>query len=121
MSVVWPWTDKQPGIEKMVPDMEVWTLRANVPDPTDIFHSCDGNLTDCAWTKKKEVYSHHWFKKGEPPPHIIKMTLLEFLKANYRETSGMNPFWTIGRHEFLDKWIGIHGHGMEIVGARSVV
>lgn len=116
MSVIWPWTDKQKGIELMVPEMVVWTIRANEPADS-IFASCNSQLADCAWTKRKEVFSHHWFEKGKPPPHIIRTTLLEFLKMNYAETTGMNPFWTIGRMEFLEKWCLAHGHRSEIMNA----
>ena len=116
MAVVWPWTPAQEGIEKMLPDMIVWTIRANEP-PGSIFESCHEQLADCAWTSRKEVFDHHWFEKGKPPPSIIKMTLLEFLIANYRETSGMNPFWVMGRYDFLSKWSAIHGHEREILDA----
>jgi len=119
MAVVWPWSGKQEHIENMDPDMYVWTIRANEPDPTSIYTSIDGLLCDCAWTKRKEIYSHHWFEKGKPQPHILSMTLLEYLKLNLAEVEGMNPFWTIGRHEFLDAWTGHHGHHGEIATALA--
>jgi hypothetical protein len=113
MSVVWVWTDKQEGLDKMVPDMEVWTIRANEQEGS-LFASCDNQLADCAWTQRKEVYGHHWFEKGKPQPHILKMTLLEYIKLNLEEIRGMNPFWTVGRHNFLDAWTNIHGHEIDV-------
>lgn len=120
MTVVSPWHGKQGGIEHMLPDMTVWTIRANHPDPSDIWYDCDGNLCDTAWTKRQEVYHHHWFEKGKPPPHIIKTTLLEYLKMHFAEIQGMNPFWDVGRMEFLDRWTTVHGHWMEISTAGKV-
>ena len=81
------------------PETQVYTMRL-----TDDMIS--NLLCDSCWTDKNEVTSHFWNKRPNKKESIkyISMTFRKYIEKHVKELSGMNPFWSIGRIEFLDKY-----------------
>jgi hypothetical protein len=99
------------------PDLTVYTLRLTRAWGDD----CD-NLCDVCWTTAAEVESHHWRRTDPPDPRdegvdfsdmemqaeVLTMTFGEYVGRHCWEIRGMNPFFDLGRSEFLDKWRAHH-------------
>lgn len=108
--IIWPWTDKQEHVDKLKPDLKVYTIRAY--SEGGIWESLNGTLCDCAWTNKKDMRKHHWYKEGNPIE--LEMTFKEYLILHLREIKGMNFFWTDGREAFVAKWNELHGENVMV-------
>lgn len=65
------------------------------------------NLCDLAWTSEAETMTHFWYSAvwmASETKTPVRMTLGEYIAAHVREVSAMNPFWALGRMEFLAEW-----------------
>ena len=95
----------------LVPDMEVFTLRLI---DSDAGIGLSNILCDVAWSTEAETKEHFWIKHkvGHLPKNsrveIVRMSLHEYIDAHHREVPAMNPFWAIGRQEFMDRWRSHH-------------
>jgi hypothetical protein len=62
----------------------------------------DGLLCNHAYTSEDEAKKHFWFREKKSKAKIISMTVEEFLRK--MDVQGMNPFETINRVEFIQKY-----------------
>lgn len=94
-----PWIKKT--AEWIKPDTEVYYARLYSDDFPE------GILSDNAYlTKEALTGMHFWFTKDyvDGTPKWGKCMFEEYLKMHLKECSGMNPFYTIGRMEFLHEY-----------------
>ncbi len=99
---IWNGKQGEDKIAKMEPDIKVFTLRLHIGE--------SNILCGYAGTKKADLDDHFWLEK--PPEgstaELLSMTIYEYIKASFEEDRGMNPFWTLGRMEFMEKWSRLH-------------
>ncbi len=99
MSTFSPWWPECATLPK---DTTVYTLR--VTEDRLMGGACDGLLCDTAWTEKEEVKSHHWWKAHDCDVEVLEMSADEYVGLHLQEVRGMNPFWSLGRFDFMCKW-----------------
>jgi hypothetical protein len=94
-----PW--KKQTAEWIKPDTEVYYARLYNDNYTD------GLLHQYAYLSKEALKEYcFWFKESyvDGTPKWGKTTFSEYLKMHLKECSPMNPFWAIGRMEFLNEY-----------------
>jgi len=91
------WHSKEEYIN-LHPDTIIYTMRLT----NDWVQNC---LCDICWTNKEEVMKHFWneYHFKEELKYII-MPFRKYIEMHFKEIRGMNPFWDIGRMEFLEKY-----------------
>jgi hypothetical protein len=90
------WHPKEEYIN-ISPDTIVHTMRMTDNAIKDL-------LCDMCWTKKYEMNDHFWFSKKENKIEYLEMAFKEYVAKHKEEIIGMNPFFTLGRIKFLEKW-----------------
>jgi len=77
----------------ITPDMKVWAVRL-----------ADGLLFDYAYTGKGNAQKYCWWfndKEFRVGIQLIPMEFKHYLKIQFEEAPGMNPFWALGRLQFM--------------------
>jgi CubicO group peptidase (beta-lactamase class C family) len=82
--------------EWIKPDTQVWAVRS------------DGLLFDYGYTSEDSMRKNCWWFKDRNDLKVESMPFREFLKQHLLEVQGMNPFYTLGRFEFLSVYRGTH-------------
>ncbi len=91
---LWPFQGNNEGID-YPPDMEVYALRADT-------------ISDTAYLSEVEAQEHHWYHDELPDPELVKMTVLDYLKANWEEVHPTSWYDTAGRYNFYIQWCKKH-------------
>lgn len=89
------WRAKQ-DVTKLDPKIIVYTWILHDDSLGDI-------LCDTAWSTQLESHEHFWYGQ-QMRISPLTLSLEEYIKRHFEEIRGMNPFWDLGRLEFLDKW-----------------
>lgn len=85
-------------IEGIGPKVKCYTLRLYDE------HFPKGLLCDMAWTSEDETQEHFW-AKDKRDVRVEKMTVRQYLRLHLLTIRGMNPFWDLGRSEFLRRYM----------------
>lgn len=86
----------------ITPSTQVWAVR-QFYDGGPI----NGLLFDYSYTSEENMRKGcWWFSKSDIRKNLKyqKMPFSEYLKQHLSELSGMNPFWSIGRADFLAEY-----------------
>jgi hypothetical protein len=89
------------------PDTIVYTMIYHSPDAGDLW-------CDICWTEEQELKTHFWYGLYNRLNKLsyYNMRFGKYVKIHFQEIHGMNPFWDIGRMEFLTKYSEKHGFSL---------
>lgn len=111
------WFGKTIEAKHLPPGLPVHTLRWKDTEGiwgTSPSEHPDGLLCDVAWSHKPAGSDHFWLAGRHWGPRrsdvrIVSMPFGEYLRLHLAECSPMNPFYGLGRAEFLARWTALHG------------